>query len=330
MSINLGPNFTSIVGSTIPSANPLRRLVILPNCNADLRCSSWLGALNGETRRGCGINVLRFMNEIDDINALHGLDRAINSGQGTPFSDIVDWFNKKLTNSRQSIDADGNTFFIYEQTIRINSKVLLEEYFKQLDYNLPINSCTIVKLNRHPDPAQRPANLTPGHYVLMSKDGSGKLWTYEPYISTPTNCVKREYKGVSDKFYNAYQSQGYITVSILMTQATPASPRPASPRPVPPIPTAPRPAASRPAPRPSSPRPVPEEQTPMEIGGGKINSVFLMPKNTLGNLINDINNSIECKNNKLSKRSKQTRRRKTTKRRKTSTSKEKRKYYTVY
>ena len=66
------------------------RLMILSGCNAETRCEYWLGALNGEHRRGCGINVLRFMGEIDEENANIGLDQAINSGQGTPFIDIVE------------------------------------------------------------------------------------------------------------------------------------------------------------------------------------------------------------------------------------------------
>ena len=184
------------------------RLVLLPNCNADERCKAWLGALNGQTNIGCGINVLRFMGEIDEPNAQHGLVQAM-GGQGTPFTDVVNWFNKKINK------FGNNNTVIQEVILNIDSKENLTAYFNILIQNLTLNSCTIVKLNRNSDPRYRPANTTPGHYVLMTKDSNGDILTYEPIFSGPSKCDSRKYKGVSDNFVNTYKTQGYITASLL-------------------------------------------------------------------------------------------------------------------
>jgi hypothetical protein len=151
------------------------------------------------------------MSEIDEENANSGLNQAIQSGLGTPFSLIINWFNEKLKNMNLS-----DKFEALELKRSINTKQFLTQYFNFLNTYLPKNSCTIVKLNRHPDPGQRPGLLTPGHYVLMSKDINDMLWTYEPYASNNNNCVKRQYKGfVSDNFFNTYQREGYITASLV-------------------------------------------------------------------------------------------------------------------
>ena len=213
---------TNVEASDAHTADPNKRLLILPNCNADVRCEHWLGALNGEQKTGCGINVLRFMSEMSEEDAQRGLQEAMASGQGTPFSIVVNWFNYKYqhTGKNQNINPFKRSlhqYVIAEEVIDISSIEALTRYFNILLSQLPPNACTIVKLNRHPDPRQRPGNLTPGHYVLMSKDAAGVLSTYEPYLSTRGNCDKRPYKGsVSPEFFREYSSQGYLNVSLLI------------------------------------------------------------------------------------------------------------------
>jgi len=241
------------------------RLMILPGCNADTRCTYWLGALNGETRRGCGINVLRFMGEIDESNAKIGLNQAMNTGQGTPFADVIDWFNKKITNSQK-----GNEIYVASVTEGINSLSELTRFFRVLNFHLIPNSCTIVKLNRHADPAQRPGNFTPGHYVLISKDNAGKLWTYEPYISKPGDCNRREFKGtISQGFFNAYnKQQGYISASFIEFR-----------------------------------------KTTVGGGYDNKEEAFRMPEDTMSNFVKDIEMSIVCNVSAKTKRSKTKRKR---------------------
>lgn len=250
---------TQIVGSPIVNFDNTQSLVILPNCNAEIRCAYWLGALNGVTNIGCGINVLRFISEIDESNAQAGLQQAI-TGQGTPFSVIVDWFNKKIYNSGLYIH-NYEMYQIHETRLDINSKNNLAIYFNILNTYLPLNSCTIVKLNRNDNPLLRPVNTTPGHYVLISKDMTGNLWTYEPILSVSGNCNKRKFNGtVSDNFFSAYQNEGYISASLL--------------------------AITRFVGR---------------GGGENTENIsenekqFLMPQNTIDEFITDIKGSIECK-----------------------------------
>ena len=205
-----GTTSTKIFPSTNGFAyNNNIKLAIIPECNAETRCDSWLGALNGQTNIGCGVNVLSFISEIDSINEKNLLNHASTSGEGTPFQYIVNWFNEKLKNINV-IDT------IIEMVQPIHNKSGIELLFYSLDLKMTPNSCTIVKLNRHPDPSIRPNRLTPGHYVLISKDSEGFLWTYEPITSTRSKCDRRKYPGhVSDNFVKSYQNQGYITASLL-------------------------------------------------------------------------------------------------------------------
>jgi len=181
-------------------------LAILPNCDARDRCANWIGPLNGNNRIGCGINALAFLGEIEGEQVQRGLRLAQNTG--TPFEYIVAWFNNKI----QNID---NTKRFIETRYNINTRENLERFFIFMNYNLERNTCTIVKYNRHPDANQRPANLTPGHYVILHKDNNNSIFTYEPIYSTQGNCDARPYNGVSNNFFAAFQRQGYLTVSVL-------------------------------------------------------------------------------------------------------------------
>ena len=184
------------------------KIVILPNCYAEERCSLWLGPLNNVTTIGCGINVLRFMGEVDEQYANLGLQEAYTSGQGTPFSDIVSWFDRKT----------GERYKWSEHVIDISTIESLRTFFISIrdDALLP-NSCILVKLNRNPDPRIRPLGTTPGHYILLNKDLNNDLWTYEPIYSVPGNCNRRKFTSVSQNFFNTYNiQQGYISASILI------------------------------------------------------------------------------------------------------------------
>lgn len=154
-----------------------------------------------------------------------GLMEARKSGIGTPFSDIVDWFNKKLIASGKNED-DTYHYNIIEVLSDISVIENLSLFFELLYNHLPINTCTIIKLNRHPDRLIRKKmtgmDLTPGHYVLISKDKDGILRTYEPIYSKPDDCKSFPYKGViSQKFFMTYQRQGYINASLLVMHRIP-------------------------------------------------------------------------------------------------------------
>jgi hypothetical protein len=250
----------------VPSPNPMSKLeykfLLLPECNADERCGYWLGALNNVITIGCGINVLRFMGEIDETNALKGLKLTF-SQDGTPFHLVKEWFQQKL-NNMGVFPQDGYIRTVEEYKYDITTKYGLEVFFYRLNYFLPNNSCVLVKYNRSDIPARRPGRLTAGHYVLISKNSLGKLITYEPITSNKNKCDTREYKGhVSDRFFSAFKSQGYITASVLILIV----------------------------------RPINSKLFKVQKGGTyEITENFLLPKDIYSDFINKLDESVECEN----------------------------------
>jgi len=201
---------TKMRRTTEPNAlNPNQRILILPNCNAAAKCPYWVGALNNVTTIGCGINALMFMEEIDQNNAQEGLTQAL-QGEGTPFRHVVKWFDDKVKTLNPSVS-------VKEIEYSIVTKEHLQGFYSSVFNEMPENSCIIVKYNRSIK-SQQLINATPGHYVVLSKEGVNKLFTYEPLTSTLEKCDKRELKDltVSDNFFNAMSvNQGYISASIL-------------------------------------------------------------------------------------------------------------------
>lgn len=188
-----------------------KSVVYLPNCNAEIRCANWLGAINNITTIGCGINVLAFLDEIDSENAKRGSDLAKQQG-GTPFQFIVEWFNSKNNFNTNS----PNQFGEWERPIETLEDLTI--FFNGVKRDLPINTCVLVKFNRNTNPSLRPQGLSAGHYVLLSKHPDGTLWTYEPLTSKIGQCDKREYTGMKPSLFNAYQRNGYITASFLVLE----------------------------------------------------------------------------------------------------------------
>jgi hypothetical protein len=185
--------------------------VYLPNCNAEVRCANWLGAINNITTIGCGINVLAFLDEIDPENAKRGSDLAKQQG-GTPFEFIVEWFNSKNNFKVNS----PNQFGEWKRPIETLEDLTI--FFNGVKRDLPINTCVLVKFNRNTNPSLRPQGLSAGHYVLLSKHPDGTLWTYEPLTSKIGQCDKREYTGMKPSLFNAYQRNGYVTASFLVLE----------------------------------------------------------------------------------------------------------------
>jgi len=206
---------TKIRRTTVPNAlNPNQRILILPNCNAAAKCPYWLGALNNVTTIGCGINALMFMEEIDENNAQKGFKQAL-QGKGTPFRHVVKWFDDKVKTLNPSVS-------VKEITYSIDTLKHLQGFYSSVFNEMPENSCIIVKYNRSIE-AQQSKNLTPGHYVVLSKEGVNKLFTYEPLTSTVGKCNRRELKNltVSNNFFNVMSvNQGYISASILGIYST--------------------------------------------------------------------------------------------------------------
>jgi len=206
---------TKIRRAMVPNAlNANDRILLLPNCDAAEKCPRWLGALNNVTNIGCGINALMFMGEIDENNAQRGFRGAVQGGQGTPFGHVVNWFNDRVKALDWRLDVKEIRYYI-------GTRENLQGFYRTVFNEMPENSCIIVKYNRTPAAAAA-RGLTPGHYVVLSKE-AGRLFTYEPLTSTFGNCDKRELRNltVSPGFFNAMSvTNGYNSASILAVYST--------------------------------------------------------------------------------------------------------------
>ena len=229
-------NLTRFTPSQPVQRNQLR-LAVLQDCNPAKRIAAWTGALQGNQRIGCGINALTFLGEISSATATQEVSNLAScpDSQGTPFAQIVDWFNKRQDQSNPLFYQEFS-FVITTGTAKAPSTTppatsgaaIAEEgslanrgtpedgmralygFFSQLQAEMPNNSCTIVKLNRSPDVA-RELGLTPGHTVVIAKADDGTLSTIDPQ-----QLSVMPFKGrVSAGFYNAYVSQGYSTASVV-------------------------------------------------------------------------------------------------------------------
>jgi hypothetical protein len=229
-------NLTRFTPSQPVQRNQLR-LAVLQDCNPAKRIAAWTGALQGNQRIGCGINALTFLGEISSATATQEVSNLAScpDSQGTPFTQIVDWFNKRQDQSNPLFYQEFS-FVITTGTAKAPSTAqpatsgaaiaeqgslanrgtpedgmrALYGFFSQLQAEMPNNSCTIVKLKRSPDVA-RELGLTPGHTVVIAKADDGTLSTIDPQ-----QLSVMPFKGrVSAGFYNAYVSQGYSTASVV-------------------------------------------------------------------------------------------------------------------
>ena len=184
--------------------NPNEFLAILPSCNAEEKCEQWIRPINNDSSIGCGLNVLKFINEFDDETSKKKLKEIYTAEikEGTPFSFIIEYFNSKKS------DLLKDYIFI-EKKMKIDNKDNIKLFFDTLKTKMIENSCTLVKLNRE--------GKTTGHYILISKDNDGNIYTYNPIYSKYRNCPKTLYKGsVSDSFAYSFKFQHFITASLLL------------------------------------------------------------------------------------------------------------------
>jgi hypothetical protein len=186
------------------NTNVKQHFVVVHNCFAAERCKHWIPPTLNYI--GCGINAIKFMGQIDETNASLGIQQAVSSNIGTPFQHMITWFNRKINSTKN--------MFINEQAFDITTKVNLQGFYNLIIDVLLNNSCILVKYNRSDS---RPSTVTPGHYVLLTKEND-KLYTYEPLTSTSEKCDKRELKNnnVSDNFFKVMNNQYYITASVMV------------------------------------------------------------------------------------------------------------------
>uniref|UniRef100_A0A6C0B5J5 Uncharacterized protein n=1 Tax=viral metagenome TaxID=1070528 RepID=A0A6C0B5J5_9ZZZZ len=194
----------------------VRRIIkpmIFRDVNIEERAVAWPGALNGNTRMGCSINVLRFLDTIDDETANTSLldPEIVHPQEGTSIETIITYFNNifELQNSNR---------ICIKFTINIPIKQKLTETFNHFNNMLEPHMCIIVRYGRAAsDLRPRKANgglFSAGHYVIVGKRQDGTLTTVDPQ-----NSISRDYDpatGVSNTFWQAWSDTNkYIDISIL-------------------------------------------------------------------------------------------------------------------
>lgn len=194
----------------------VRRIVkpmIFRDVNIEDRATAWPGALNGNTRMGCSINVLRFLDTIDDETATQVLadPEIVHPQEGTSMETIITHFNN-IFRIQQS-----NRICV-KFTINIPIQQKLTETFNYFNDMLEPDMCIIVRYGRAAsDLRPRKANgglFSAGHYVIVAKRQDGTLITVDPQ-----NSISRDYDpatGVSNTFWQAWSDiNKYIDISIL-------------------------------------------------------------------------------------------------------------------
>lgn len=193
-------------------------IAIIQNCNVEDKWEDWNnycpeeGGLHGQQHIGCIFNVLGFLNVISIPEARREVeDVNVGPGISTPFNSVLSWFN--------SAKQDRPTKYIYQSGyFELNTsnqdlyKAYLKKFFDQMVKKMPINSCTLIQLER-PSP-------NAGHYIILSKTSRNKLVTIDPQLSK-----KSEYKNSVDKFYKLYWNQKFLRINFIIAyQAPPRAP----------------------------------------------------------------------------------------------------------
>ena len=194
----------------------VRRIVnpmIFRDVNIEDRAGAWPGALNGNTRMGCSINVLRFLDTIDDETATQVLadPEIVHPQEGTSMETIITYFNN-IFRIQQS-----NRICV-KFTINIPIKQKLTETFNHFNDMLEPDMCIIVRYGRAAsDLRPRKANgglFSAGHYVIVAKRQDGTLITVDPQMRA--SYVYDPAIGVSNTFWQAWSDiNKYIDISIL-------------------------------------------------------------------------------------------------------------------
>lgn len=191
-------------------------IAYISNAKTEERIQSWTNRLEGSEYRGCAINSLVFMGEMNIHRGIQEVENImLHQPYGTPFNYIINWFNSRIT--------EQNRIYIIEHVIYIKNKIKDEikdekvksdvnitSFINTMNNQLPNDTMTIVKLNRDEEIAKQ-HNLCPGHTVIICKNNKGNLYYFDPQklniynLHTDQNvltkiCTEQFYSSVSIPF----------------------------------------------------------------------------------------------------------------------------------
>lgn len=183
-------------------------LSYIPNANIEKRISCWHDRLPRSEKRGCAINSLVFMGEMDINTGIKEIQKlqlqSIQQYDGVPFQHIVDWMN-----ARKSKDKDDIYFQEYIINICFNDKININYLLYTFTNELTNNSCSIVRFNRDIEKAKQ-KGLSSGHTLIIAKDKNNILTQIDPQKMTINTFIKN--RNHIEKFY---KEQHFVSVSIL-------------------------------------------------------------------------------------------------------------------
>lgn len=220
---NIGETLTREMVDEVDANRRRMSPMIFLNTRFIQRVAGWTGALNQNTRLGCGVNVLNFLGLLSHEIAVNALSNPsiVHPVNGLSLTVIVQKFNELF-------QANGINRRVHFRTINIRTQEALREQFDDFQTLMIPDSCMLVRYGRHtdqdqrirhpnPDPqllAQYPAGvpISEGHYVIIAKKTTGQLTTIDPHA-----LQMHDYNGtISDNFWNVWHNtNGYISIEFL-------------------------------------------------------------------------------------------------------------------
>ena len=220
---NIGETLTREMVDEVDANRRRMSPMIFLNTRFIQRVAGWTGALNQNTRLGCGVNVLNFLGVLSRETAVNALynPNIVHPVNGLSLTVIVQKFNELFQSS-------GINRQVHFRTINIRTQEALREQFDDFQTLMIPDSCMLVRYGRHadqqhrilhpnPDPqllAQYPDGvpISEGHYVIIAKKPTGQLTTIDPHTSQ-----MQDYNGtISDNFWNVWHNtNGYISIEFL-------------------------------------------------------------------------------------------------------------------
>jgi hypothetical protein len=220
---NIGETSTRQMVDEVDTNRRRMSPMIFLNTRFIQRFTGWTGALNQNTRLGCGVNVLHFLGLLSHETAVNALynPNIVHPINGLSLTVIVQKFNELF-------QANGINRRVHFRTINIRTREALREQFDDFQALMIPDSCMLVRYGRHADPQHRILHPNPdpqllaqypdgvpiseGHYVIIAKKPTGQLTTIDPHASQ-----MHDYNGtISDNFWNVWHNtNGYISIEFL-------------------------------------------------------------------------------------------------------------------
>ncbi len=190
-------------------------LAVKKNYPLDVVWNAWVTQLpdkrlKGTQMRGCGLNALAFLTEMS-VTKAEGLVPYLGN-LGTPFEDIVNWFNNKsiagpiekslyFYKKTYNIVYPGEESNLDDVHVKTIIKDRILKAYNDIFNQMSNDSTTLIKYERNQaELTLHGVNLTPGHTAILGRQRD-QLYTADPQQISPPKILKLD--AISDNAYNA-------------------------------------------------------------------------------------------------------------------------------